>query len=133
MKKLLLASLLASTMVGCVSYTPPATQVTSTQPASPLVSGKICQAASIKSGEAKKILDKPVIIRDYGDSFEAYNANGVSVFVSPTLGAEVNDIRSGKDQIGLVYSKGINQYEGFYSRTAVINKNTYWSVLINCK
>ncbi len=136
MRKLIIASMLASTLVGCVSYTPPATQVALPQPASqsePAVVGKVCEVASIQSGKPKRVLDKPVIIRDMGSYFEAYNANGVKVFVSPTLGAPVNDIESATDSIGLVYSKGINKYSGFYSRTAVLSKINYWSVLITCK
>lgn len=127
MKKLSLAFMLA-TLVGCASHTTPAPQVTYAQPATV----KVCAVESRQSGKPNQILNKTVMLKDYGDKFEVINMGNQTLSVSPTLGAPVNNIRSAEDNIGLVYSKGVNQYEGMYSRTAAIGPNKFWSIFFSC-
>lgn len=96
---------------GCVVNTPtPATQVTAVVSAP--VTELICESTLTKNGVERSL--GTAFIFDYGNHFTVMNLNNEISIVSPNLIVSKSNSAIGYDKLGLMYSKGLNKYSGFY-------------------
>lgn len=117
MKKLILVAVAVLSLSGCVVNTPaPAPQVTAV--ASAPVGELWCSSSATENGVERDL--GVAFIRDYGNRFTVLNRDGKVTIVSPNLPYVKTSSAIGYDKLGLMYSKGLSKYAGFYGvfRTA---------------
>ena len=71
-------------------------------------------------------------VRDYGNRFTIINRAGVVTIVSPNLPYAKASSAVGYDKLGLLYSKGLNKYAGFYGVFHTAGKGQQ-SITFDCR
>lgn len=128
MKKLIVVAVAVFSLSGCVVNTPaPATQVTAVASAPADV---WCTSSAVENGVERDL--GVAFVRDYGNRFTIINRAGVVTIVSPNLPYVKASSAIGYDKLGLMYSKGLNKYAGFYGVFRTAGKGQQ-SITFDCR
>ena len=128
MKKLILVAAAVLSLSGCVVNTPaPAPQVTAVSSAPADV---WCTSSAVENGVERDL--GVAFVRDYGNHFIIINRAGVVTIVSPNLPYVKASSAIGYDKLGLMYSKGLNKYAGFYGVFRTAGKGQQ-SITFDCR
>lgn len=128
MKKLIVVAVAVLSLSGCVVNTPaPAPQVTAVASAPADV---WCMSSAVENGIERDL--GVAFVRDYGNRFTIINRAGVVTIVSPNLPYVKASSALGYDKLGLVYSKGLNKYAGFYGVFRTAGKGQQ-SITFDCR
>ena len=129
MKKLIVVAVAVLSLSGCVVNTPaPAPQVTAV--ASAPVGELWCNSSATENGVERNL--GVAFVRDYGNRFTIINRAGVVTIVSPNLPYVKSSSAIGYDKLGLMYSKGLNKYAGFYGVFRTAGKGQQ-SITFDCR
>lgn len=128
MKKLTVVAVAVLSLSGCVVNTPaPAPQVTAVASAPADV---WCTSSAVENGVERDL--GVAFVRDYGNRFTIINRAGVVTIVSPNLPYVKASSAIGYDKLGLMYSKGLNKYAGFYGVFRTAGKGQQ-SITFDCR
>ena len=128
MKKLIVVAVAVLSLSGCVVNTPaPAPQVTAVASAPADV---WCTSSAVENGVERDL--GVAFVRDYGNRFTIINRAGVVTIVSPNLPYVKARSAIGYDKLGLMYSKGLNKYAGFYGVFRTAGKGQQ-SITFDCR
>jgi len=128
MKKLIVVAVAVLSLSGCVVNTPaPAPQVTAVASAPADV---WCTSSAVENGVERDL--GVAFVRDYGNRFTIINRVGAVTIVSPNLPYVKANSAIGYDKLGLMYSKGLNKYAGFYGVFRTAGKGQQ-SITFDCR
>lgn len=117
MKKLIVVAAAVLSLSGCVVNTPAPADVW-------------CTSSTVENGVERDL--GVAFVRDYGNHFTIINRAGVVTIVSPNLPYVKASSAIGYDKLGLMYSKGLNKYAGFYGVFRTAGKGQQ-SITFDCR